>query len=134
MQITAEIKVAQKKRDIQWELYFGEHGRGVSMYHTSEVRKLVLEGVPDNKRREVWLVFSGMIPQKSYRVCFHVQLEKILHSSVIFVRSKRKKISKFCRVAVINAKNHKHQRRKRQSLTAKREKLQTPKVLSAILT
>jgi len=38
------------------------------------------------------------------------------------------------RVAVISAKNHKRQRRKRQSVTAKREKLQTPKVLTAILT
>ena len=38
------------------------------------------------------------------------------------------------RVAVISAKNHKSQHRKRQSVTAKREKSQTPKVLTAILT
>jgi len=38
------------------------------------------------------------------------------------------------RVAVISAKKHKRQRRKRQSVTAKREKSQTPKVLIAILT
>jgi len=38
------------------------------------------------------------------------------------------------RVAVISAKNHKRQRRKRQSVTAKREKSQTPKVLTATLT
>jgi len=38
------------------------------------------------------------------------------------------------RVAVISAKNHKRQRRKRQSVTAKREKSQTPEVLTAILT
>ena len=39
------------------------------------------------------------------------------------------------RVAVISAKNHKRQRRKRQSVTTKRaEKSQTPKVLTAILT
>ena len=37
-------------------------------------------------------------------------------------------------VAVISAKNHKRQRRKRQFITAKREKSQTPKVLTAILT
>ena len=37
-------------------------------------------------------------------------------------------------VAVISAKNHKRQRRKRQSVTAKREKSQTPKFLTAILT
>jgi len=38
------------------------------------------------------------------------------------------------RVAVISAKNHKRQRRKRQSVTAKRGKSQTPKVLNPILT
>ena len=38
------------------------------------------------------------------------------------------------RVAVISAKNHKRQRRERQSVTANREKAQTPKVLTAILT
>jgi len=37
-------------------------------------------------------------------------------------------------VAIISAKNHKRQRRKRQSVTAIREKSQTPKVLTAILT
>jgi len=37
-------------------------------------------------------------------------------------------------VAVISAKNHKRQRHKRQSVTANREKSQTPKVLTAILT
>jgi len=40
----------------------------------------------------------------------------------------------FSRVAVISAKNHKRQRRKRQSVTTKREKSQTPKFLTAILT
>jgi len=39
----------------------------------------------------------------------------------------------FRRVAVISAKNHKRQRRKHQSVTAKREKSQTPKVLTAKL-
>ena len=38
-------------------------------------------------------------------------------------------------VAVSSAKNHKRQRRKRQSVTTKREKSRrTPKVLTAILT
>jgi len=36
-------------------------------------------------------------------------------------------------VAVTSAENHKRQRRKRQSVTAKREKSQTPKVLTARL-
>jgi len=43
-------------------------------------------------------------------------------------------LNKMKRVAVISDKNHTRQRRKRQSETAKREKSQTPKVLTAILT
>jgi len=38
------------------------------------------------------------------------------------------------RVAVVSAKNHERRRRERQSVTAKREKSQTPNVLTAILT
>jgi len=34
----------------------------------------------------------------------------------------------------MSAKNHKRQRRKRQSVTAKQEESQTPKVLTAMLT
>ena len=43
-------------------------------------------------------------------------------------------VSRQRRVAVIGAKNHKRQRRKRQSVTAKREKSQTPNFLTEILT
>jgi len=47
---------------------------------------------------------------------------------------RRKAACRNFRVAVISAKNQKRQRRNRQSVTAKREKSQTPKVLNAILT
>jgi len=43
-------------------------------------------------------------------------------------------LSLFLRVAVISAQTHKRQRRERQSVTAKREKSQTPKFLTATLT
>ena len=42
--------------------------------------------------------------------------------------------AKMERVAVISAKNHKRQRRKRQSVTSKREKSQTPSFITAIQT
>jgi len=45
-----------------------------------------------------------------------------------------KELKYIFRAAVISAKNYKRQRRKRQSVTPKREKSQTPKVLNAILT
>ena len=62
----------------------------------------------------------------------HLHIKRIpFHSGQFFSFWRR---TRWRRVAVISAKNHKRQRRKRQSVTAKREKSQTPKVLTAILT
>ena len=62
----------------------------------------------------------------------------MVHALSIYPTEHLKCIQEFLRalkwVAVISAKNHKRQRRKRQSVTAKREKSQTPKVLTAVLT
>ncbi|XP_063222042.1 TBC1 domain family member 9 isoform X2 [Bacillus rossius redtenbacheri] len=51
----------QETKERLWELYFVEYGRGVTMYRTTEVARLVLQGVPDTLRREVWLTFSGAV-------------------------------------------------------------------------
>jgi hypothetical protein len=50
----------QEAKEKLWELHFAEYGRGVSMYRTTEISKLVLQGIPDRLRREVWMSFSGM--------------------------------------------------------------------------
>ncbi|XP_055077768.1 TBC1 domain family member 9B-like isoform X2 [Periophthalmus magnuspinnatus] len=42
-----------------WRLHFSEFGRGVCMYRTSRTRDLVLKGIPDSLRAELWLLFSG---------------------------------------------------------------------------
>jgi len=55
-------------------------------------------------------------------------------SELIYEILKSQLMIQLAQVAVISAKNHKRQRRKRQSVTAKQEKSQTPKVLTAILT
>ena len=61
-------------------------------------------------------------------------LIEILGAAIRGCMSPEKKREKRKRVAVISAKNHKRQRRKRQSVTAKRENSLTPKVLTEILT
>ena len=38
---------------------------GVSIYKTTELYELILEGLPDKYRCELWLVFSGAIHQKN---------------------------------------------------------------------
>lgn len=42
-----------------------EVGRGVSMYQTTEGSELVVNGIPELLRGELWSVFSGSILQKA---------------------------------------------------------------------
>jgi len=56
-----------------------------------------------------------------------------LRPALLNLSCKFKYSSRYLRVAVISAKNQKRQRRKHQSVTAKREKSQTPKFLTATL-
>ncbi|PSN53042.1 hypothetical protein C0J52_03961 [Blattella germanica] len=51
----------QETKEKQWELHFAEYGRGLTMYRTTEISKLILQGVPDKLRREVWMTFSGAV-------------------------------------------------------------------------
>ncbi|KAJ9591108.1 hypothetical protein L9F63_002329, partial [Diploptera punctata] len=58
---SAETIAKQEAKEKLWELHFAEYGRGVSMYQTTEISKLIFQGVPDRLRREVWMTFSGAI-------------------------------------------------------------------------
>lgn len=44
-----------------WNIHFSEYGKGVCMYRTYKTRELILKGVPDNLRGEIWMTFSGAI-------------------------------------------------------------------------
>lgn len=67
-QFSPECKARQEVKAKQWELHFAEYGRGVSIYRTTEIAKLVLQGIPDSLRREVWMTFSGQLGfQNPYR-------------------------------------------------------------------
>lgn len=58
------IPVVNKRQEAkarEWEEHFNIYGRGVSMYQTHEVANLVLEGVPDHLRMDIWMSFSGKI-------------------------------------------------------------------------
>lgn len=54
------IKIKQRTKEVEWDLYFKEHGNGVSMYKTKELVQMVLMGIPDLLRSNLWLTFSGM--------------------------------------------------------------------------
>jgi len=59
MDFSSEVINKQEVKEKLWELHFAEYGRGVSMYRTTEISRLVLQGIPDRLRREVWMSFSG---------------------------------------------------------------------------
>uniref|UniRef100_A0A8C3M1F9 TBC1 domain family member 9 n=1 Tax=Chrysolophus pictus TaxID=9089 RepID=A0A8C3M1F9_CHRPC len=44
-----------------WKIHFAEYGQGVCMYRTEKTRDLVLKGIPESMRGELWLLFSGAI-------------------------------------------------------------------------
>nr|XP_049695538.1 TBC1 domain family member 9 isoform X1 [Helicoverpa armigera] len=62
---TSPIKQIQQKKEKQWEDHMAEVGRGVSMYQTTEGSELVVGGIPELLRGELWSVFSGSILQKA---------------------------------------------------------------------
>lgn len=43
-----------------WKIHFAEYGQGICMYRTEKTRDLVLKGVPESMRGELWLLLSGM--------------------------------------------------------------------------
>lgn len=44
-----------------WKLHFLDHGTGISTYRTSKARDLVLMGIPEKLRGELWMLYSGAI-------------------------------------------------------------------------
>lgn len=42
-----------------WKNHFTEYGQGVCMYRTEKTKELVLQGIPESMRGELWLLFSG---------------------------------------------------------------------------
>ena len=40
--------------------------RGVCMYRTVKTHELVLKGIPDSLRAEIWLIFSGAVTEVCY--------------------------------------------------------------------
>ncbi|XP_035146631.1 TBC1 domain family member 9B isoform X5 [Callithrix jacchus] len=49
----------EKMKEESWHIHFFEYGRGVCMYRTAKTRALVLKGIPESLRGELWLLFSG---------------------------------------------------------------------------
>ncbi|NP_001107709.2 TBC1 domain family member 8B [Xenopus tropicalis] len=51
----------EKMKEQTWKILFTECGRGVSMFRTKKTRNLVVRGIPETLRGELWLLFSGAV-------------------------------------------------------------------------
>lgn len=59
--VDPEIIAKQAVKSNLWDLHFSEYGRGISTYRTVAAKNLVLKGIPDRFRGELWLLYSGAI-------------------------------------------------------------------------
>ncbi|XP_015676587.1 TBC1 domain family member 8B [Protobothrops mucrosquamatus] len=51
----------EKMKEQSWNILFIECGRGVSMFRTRKTRDLIVRGIPEVLRGELWLLFSGAV-------------------------------------------------------------------------
>ncbi|KAK3713993.1 hypothetical protein QZH41_018780 [Actinostola sp. cb2023] len=56
-----KIIATESVKEHLWRLHLAEYGSGVCMYRTVKTHELILKGIPDSHRAEVWLVYSGAI-------------------------------------------------------------------------
>ena len=64
LKYTHEKRISESFKEAEWLRHFSEYGRGVSMYRTTELYELILEGLPDKFRSELWLIFSGAVHER----------------------------------------------------------------------
>ncbi|XP_006799239.1 TBC1 domain family member 8 [Neolamprologus brichardi] len=51
-------KSTDQVKERLWEDHFSEFGRGVHMFRTEKIQKLVAMGIPESLRGELWMIFS----------------------------------------------------------------------------
>ncbi|XP_077122419.1 TBC1 domain family member 9B isoform X1 [Ranitomeya variabilis] len=64
----------EKMKEESWNIHFFEYGRGMCMYRTSKTRELVLKGIPENLRGELWLLFSGALNEMTTHPGYYADL------------------------------------------------------------
>uniref|UniRef100_A0A8C5SCB9 TBC1 domain family member 8B n=1 Tax=Laticauda laticaudata TaxID=8630 RepID=A0A8C5SCB9_LATLA len=64
----------EKMKEQSWNILFIECGRGVSMFRTRKTRDLVVRGIPEVLRGELWLLFSGAVNDMASHPGYYTEL------------------------------------------------------------
>ncbi|XP_004454602.1 TBC1 domain family member 8B isoform X2 [Dasypus novemcinctus] len=64
----------EKMKEQSWNILFAECGRGVSMFRTKKTRDLVVRGIPETLRGELWMLFSGAINDMATNPGYYVKM------------------------------------------------------------
>uniref|UniRef100_A0A4W3HX93 TBC1 domain family member 8B n=1 Tax=Callorhinchus milii TaxID=7868 RepID=A0A4W3HX93_CALMI len=68
------LQVKEKMKEELWNIHFVEFGRGVCMYRTPKTQELVLRGLPESLRGELWLLFSGALNEMVTEPGYYAEL------------------------------------------------------------
>ncbi|XP_071395697.1 TBC1 domain family member 8B [Centroberyx affinis] len=74
----------EKMKEQSWNIHFSEYGRGTSMFFTKKTRDLIVRGVPEALRGELWMLFSGAVNDMATHPGYYTDLvEQSLGTSTL---------------------------------------------------
>ncbi|MEQ2300339.1 TBC1 domain member 8B, partial [Ameca splendens] len=74
----------EKMKEQSWNIHFSEYGRGTSMFFTRKTRDLIVRGVPESLRGELWMLFSGAVNDMAAHPGYYTELvEQSLGNSTL---------------------------------------------------
>uniref|UniRef100_A0A8C7NAT5 TBC1 domain family member 8B n=1 Tax=Oncorhynchus kisutch TaxID=8019 RepID=A0A8C7NAT5_ONCKI len=74
----------EKMKEQSWDIHFSEYGRGTSMFCTKKTRDLIVRGVPEALRGELWMLFSGAVNDMAVNPGYYSEIvDKSLGTSTL---------------------------------------------------
>ncbi|XP_070838594.1 TBC1 domain family member 8B isoform X3 [Chaetodon trifascialis] len=74
----------EKMKEQSWNIHFSEYGRGTSMFFTKKTRDLIVRGVPEALRGELWMLLSGAVNDMATHPGYYAELvEQSLGTSTL---------------------------------------------------
>ncbi|XP_038052661.1 TBC1 domain family member 9-like isoform X2 [Patiria miniata] len=69
-----EVSVKESVKKHLWDIHFKEFGRGVCMYRTVDTQELIMKGIPESLRGEIWLLYSGAVNEMATQAGYYQSL------------------------------------------------------------